>query len=138
MSLVGPRPRTVTVVSICLFIAAAVAFIVGASLLFPNRVMDWLWKLNKPAEAVLRPTGRLSALALLALGVGTFAAGKGLLQGSRWAWWFAVVLFVVNGIGDVVSFIVTGDWLKSASGVVVALGFLWALSRADVRRYVRL
>ena len=71
---------------------------------------------------------------LLLLGAGRFAAAVGLLRRKRWAWWFAVILFAINGSGDVVSFIVTGDWLRGASGVVIASAFLYSLSRCRVRR----
>ena len=141
MTIVAARPRAVTVVSVFLFIATGIAFVVGVSSLFPTPVMDWLWKVNRPAEGAFRAMGRGSGVLLLLLGFGTFAAAKGLLQRKRWAWWFAVVLFGVNGIGDVVSFIVTGNWLRSASGVLIALAFLWALvgqmfgATSDCRQY---
>jgi hypothetical protein len=103
------RPKAVSVVAAFLFFAAAIAFVVGESLLFPNPLLDRLWELNKPAAAVFRSWGRIAGVPLLLLGVGTFAAGVGLVRGKVWAWWFAVILFVVDGIGDVVSLIVTGD-----------------------------
>jgi hypothetical protein len=34
------------------------------------------------------------------------------------------MLFAVNGSGDVVNFVVTGDWLRNASGVVISQGAL--------------
>jgi len=137
MTIVESKPKALIVVAAFLFVATGIAVLVGVSLLFPNPIMDSLWKLNRPAEAAFRAKGHPLGILLLLLGTGTFAAAKGLLQRQLWAWWFAMVLFTVNGIGDVVGFIVTGDWLRGASGVVVALAFLWALSRADVRRFVR-
>jgi hypothetical protein len=67
------------------------------------------------------------------LSVGTFCAAIGLLRRRRWAWWFAVILFAINGAGDLVSFVVTGDWLRSASGVVISLAFVWSLVGKRVR-----
>ncbi len=81
--------------------------------------------------------GRVPAILLLFLGAGTLVAGVGLLRRKRWAWWFAVVLFLINGAGDVVSAIVTGDWLRSAAGVVLCSVFVWSLNRPPVRRYLK-
>src|SRR5579863_7830571 len=129
------RPKTVPIVAAFLFAATAIAAVVGASLPFPNTLSDRLWELNKPAAASFRAVGMISGILLLLLGVGTFAAAVGLLHRKRWAWWFAVVLFAINGAGDVVSLIVTGDWLRSASGVVISSAFLYSLGRGPVRGY---
>ena len=130
------RPTAVTIVASFLYVATGIAVVVGLSLLFPNPLMDRLWKLNRPAEAAFRSVSRLSGVVLVLLAVGTFAAAKDLLRQKAWAWWFAVVLFIVNGVGDLVSFATTGDWLRSGSGVVISSGFLWALSNRQVRRYI--
>jgi hypothetical protein len=63
------------------------------------------------------------------LAVGTAGAAVGLLRGRKWAWWFAVVLFAINGCGDLVSLFWTKEMLKSGSGVLIAGAFLIALSR---------
>lgn len=62
-------------------------------------------------------------------------AAAGLLRRKKWAWWLALLLFAVNGSGDLVSFILTRDWLRSLSGVMIAAGFVYSLSRSSVRRY---
>jgi hypothetical protein len=127
------RPKAVTVVASFLFIATVIALVVGEALLFPNRLLDRLWELNKPAEVAFRQMGRIAGVPLLLLGVGTFAAAIGLVRRKVWAWRFAVLLFAANGIGDLVSFIVTGDWLRSASGTVISSAFLWTLCARRVR-----
>jgi hypothetical protein len=129
------RPRTVPIVAGFLFAATVIAVVVALSLLFPNRLLDRLWELNKPGAAAFRAMGRASGLLLLALGIGTAAAGAGLLRGRRWAWWFAILLFTVNGCGDVVGLVSTRDWLRSGSGVTVAAVFIYALTRPPVRSY---
>jgi hypothetical protein len=127
------RPKAVIIVAIFLFLATSIAIFVGGSLLFPNRIMDRLWELNQSAAALFRAMGRISGVPLLLLGVGTFAAAIGLLRRQRWAWWFAVIVFAVSGIGDLVGFTVTGDWLRTASGVVISSAFVWSLIRKRVR-----
>jgi hypothetical protein len=72
---------------------------------------------------------------LLILGCGTLAAAMGLLRGRRWAWWFTIVLFAVNGAGDVVSYFLVHDALRFVIGVIVAAIFLYLLCRRDVRAY---
>jgi hypothetical protein len=129
------RPKTVSIVAAFLFAATAIAAVAGISLLFPGTLFDRLWELNKPGAAAFHALGRLSGVLLLVLGVGTSAAAAGLLQGKKWSWWFAMVLFTINGCGDVVSFFATRDILRSGSGVVIASVFLYALSRGRVRRY---
>ncbi|MGA2184345.1 MAG: hypothetical protein ABSH47_15085, partial [Bryobacteraceae bacterium] len=121
------RPKTVPIVAAFLFMATAIAAVVGVSLLFPNPLLDRLWELNKPGGAAFRAMGRISGMLLLALGVGTAAAGLGLLRRRRWAW------CTVNGCGDVVGFVATRDWLRSGSGVAVAAAFVYALTRPRTR-----
>jgi hypothetical protein len=120
-----------------LFAATGVSFIVAFTLFLPNTALDRLWDLNKPGEAAFRAFGTKSAFFLLLLGAGTFAAAAGLLQRKRWAWWFAVLLFSLNACGDLVNWIVTGDARRSASGLLIAAVFLYALSRPDTRRYFK-
>jgi len=132
-----PRPRAIPIVATFLLAATGVAAIVGVSLLFPNRLLDRLWELNKPAEAAFHTHESVSGIFLLLLAVSMFASGVALLHRRRWAWWFAMVLFTINAAGDVVSFAVTGDWLRSASGVMICSAFLYYLSRRRVRRYFK-
>src|SRR5882672_9951152 len=130
------RPRVAPIVAAFLFAATVIAAIVGISLLFPNRLMNRLWELNKPGAALFHSIGRISGVFLLALGVATAAAAQGLLRRKQWAWWFAVALFVIDGSGDVVSLFVTGDWLKSTVGVAVSSVFLYFLAQRHVRGYL--
>jgi uncharacterized membrane protein (DUF2068 family) len=131
------RPKTVPIVAAFLFAATAIAVAAGVSLLFPNPVLDRLWTLNKPGEATFRSLGRVSGLPLLLIGVGTCAAAVGLVQGKKWAWWLAVVLFAINGCADIVGLIVAGNWVRSGSGLVICAAFLYALSRSRVTAYFK-
>lgn len=117
------RPITISVLAAFLFVATAMAVATGTSLLFPNPFWKRLWDLNRPAYADFERFGKTSGVCLLALAVGTAAAGVGLLYRRKWAWWFVIVLFAINGCGDVMNFLARGDLLKSGSGVVIAVAF---------------
>jgi hypothetical protein len=72
---------------------------------------------------------------LLVLGCATLGGASGLLRGRRWAWWFAVVLFIVNGLGDLVSLFVIHDWVRSGGGAAVGAAFVAALLQRRVRDF---
>jgi uncharacterized membrane protein (DUF2068 family) len=129
------RPTTVPIVATFLFAATGIAAVVGTSLIFPNTLLDGLWEMNRPASAAFHALGRIAGVLLLALGIGTAAAAIGLLHRRKWAWWFAIALFAIDGGGDVVALFATGDVLRSAIGVGVSAAFLYSLTRPRVRQY---
>jgi hypothetical protein len=133
---VPERPAAITVIAAFLFLATMIAAVVGVSLLFPNPLLDRMWELNKPGEALFHAIGRASGLFLLALAGGTFAAALGLLHGRRWAWWFAVVLFSTDATGNVASYFLVHDPWRTITGAIVSLGFLYLLWRREARAYV--
>lgn len=129
------RPATIPIVAAFLFFATGIAFVVGVSLLFPNRLLDLMWKLNPEGAILFRSIGPVSGVFLLALGVGTFFAALGLLRGQRWAWWFAVFLFGIDSCGNAVSYFLTHDALRSGVGAIISATFLFFLCRHSVRNY---
>jgi hypothetical protein len=129
------RPGTIPVIATFLFVATIIAFITGESLLFPNALLDRMWKFNPQGAALFHSIGRISGVFLLALGVATFFAAVGLLRGQRWAWWFGVFLFGIDSCGNVVSYFLTHDALRSATGAIISATFLLFLCRQPVRSY---
>jgi hypothetical protein len=134
-SLERHRPKAIFGIATFLFIATIVAFVVGESLLFPNTLLDSLWKFNPEGAALFHSIGRLSGVFLLALGVGTFFAALGLLRGQQWAWWFGVALFAMDACGNIVSYFLTHDALRSSTGATISATFLVFLCRDSVRGY---
>jgi hypothetical protein len=129
------RPKTILIVASFLFLSSLIASVVGTSILFPNRLLDSLWKLNPEGATLFQAIGPISGILLIALAVGTFAAARGLLRGRRWAWWFGVSLFAVDTSGNIVSYFVIHDALRSATGAIISATFLFFLCRYTVRRY---
>jgi hypothetical protein len=129
------RPKTIPIVAAFLFFATAIASIVGISLLFPNRLLDLLWKLNPEGAVLFHSIAPVSGVFLLGLAAGTFAAARGLLARRRWAWWFSVALFATDACGNVVSYFLIHDAFRAATGAIISSAFLIALCRPNVRRY---
>ena len=129
------RPATIRIVAAFLFFATGIASVVGVSLLFPNRLLDLLWKLNPEGVALFHSIGPVSGVFLLALAVGIFASARGLLAGRLWAWRFSVALFAIDATANVISFFLIHDALRTAAGAIISSAFLIAFCRPAVRRY---
>jgi hypothetical protein len=127
------RPTTVTVVAAFLSMATVIAVATGTTLLIPGTRLDILWQLNRKAYSDFSTLGRTPGVLLLMVGCVTAAASAGLLRGRKWAWWVAIGIFVINGLGDLAALFVARDWIKGGSGVLIAAGFLFVLIRKKVR-----
>lgn len=132
------RPGSILVVATFLAVAAFIAFVVSAALLFPGSPAQHLWKLNEPAHVQFQSMGRVSPALLLLLSAASASACAGLLQGRRWAWWLACGIFAANGFGDAVTLPFTHDLVRSGSGLLVAGAFLFVLLRPSAQAFVSL
>jgi hypothetical protein len=121
------RPLSITVVATALCLAAGIATLVGAALLFPGTFRDEMWQYNRPAHAAFQTMGRGLGDAFIALGLLAGSTAAGLFRGHRWAWWLAIGIFAINGLGDVIGFIQTRDAIRSGSGILFAAAFLGLL-----------
>ena len=128
-------PRAIVVIVTFLFVATIIALITGESLLFPNALLEYMWKFNPQGAALFHSIGRVSGVFLLALGIVTFFAALGLLRGRLWAWWFGVLLFSTDVCGNIVSYFLTHDALRSIAGAIISATFLFFLCRHSVRDY---
>jgi hypothetical protein len=131
------RPAAIAVVAGFLLLASALAAMTGISLLFPGSHLDAIWRLNPSARIAFQRLDKLIAIFLLAIALGTGAAAAGLMSHRKWAWWYAIALFAINGMGDLVTLLLTHDWLKGVSGLLVASVFLFFLAQPKVRQSLR-
>ena len=129
------RPAGVTIIAGFLFVASVIAAVVGTAIFFPTPFTERMWEWNEPGAELFRSVGPVSGVFLWALGIAVFAAALGFLRGRRWAWRFAIALFVIDGSGDVVSYLFTHNAIRTIFGVVVSTAFLIVLMRPRVRGY---
>lgn len=117
-----------------LFLAALIALVTGLALAFPGPMWIPMWNLNREAYEGFHHMGSAAEGFLFLLAILCAAAAIGLLLHRRWAWWIALLLFVTNGAGDVISLVRTGEVLRFGSGAVIAMAFVLLLMLPPVRR----
>ena len=124
------RPIIPFVLSALTAIATLVLVGVGFALLAPGSPLESIWLLYPARDRCLAP---YKVLAELGAGAGGgLAAACRLLRRRRWGWVLAVVIFTVNGAGDVMQ-LVTGHPVEGGVGVAVAGAVLVYLFRPRIR-----
>lgn len=132
------KPTGITVVSILVFVVAVISLVVGVSMFIIGTPLDMLWTIKASLSPSIRGTveGIILGIFLLILGMVLLASGYGLLKGNKIAWWAVVVIFGVNGLGDLISLIMGN--IDSISGVVIVGILLVYLTRPHVRNYFKI
>ena len=95
------RPVGVTALSIFFWAGAFISLIAAVSLLFPGRILEPLWRLNPRAREGFAGIGGWAILLMGAVSAACAIAAAGLWRGAHWGYWFALVLLVINLIGDI-------------------------------------
>jgi len=130
------RPKGVLIVGIIVFIAALLALIVGITIFVPGTPLDMIWNLKNSFPTGFRSssTGIIFGYFIVILGLILISAVWGLLKGMKWTWWVVLIVFLVNGIGDVIS-VVFGGGLSGVSGIIIISAFIIYLTRPSVKGY---
>jgi hypothetical protein len=129
------RPWPVKLVALLEFCAAVIAGVVSFSLFVPGTRLDRMWEMNAPAHDALASQARPVATLLLLIGAMAAVAAIGLMGRRVWAWLLSLAIFGINAVGDVVSLLVTRDWLHGLSGILIDALFLFLLLRPNVRSF---
>jgi hypothetical protein len=130
------RPIGITIMGVLLVMVSILAFILGISIIIPGTPLDILWTLNSSFPPNFKSTlaGMIFGYFLIILSIIGLYTRWGLLKGRKWAWWIIVIIFVVNGIGDLAR-IVLGGVIEGIFGILIAAGFLFYLTRPGVRAF---
>jgi len=111
------------------------AFLVAISTIFPGTPLDVLWTLNNSVSPGFRYTssGMIFGYFLFILVLVVLSTVWGLLKGLKWAWWITVMIFVANGIGNIVRLALGG--IEGLVGIFITGGFLYYLTRPRVKHF---
>jgi len=99
-------------------------------LLLPGTALDSLWHLNPDAHTAFQSIGNWSVVIMLAVGIACCFAAVGLWRGTRWGTRAAIVILVVNMIGDLSSALIKSD-LRTLIGLPIAAVMIVYLARSE-------
>lgn len=130
------RPLGVTLMGLILLFAGLMALIVGISIFIVGTPLDALWSLNNSLSPDFKFTfmGMIFGIFLLILSIIIFATAWGFIKGKIWAWWITIIIFVANMIGDCAR-LTMGSILEGILGILIALVFIFYLTRPSVREF---
>ena len=123
---------------LAIFFALSACILVGAGLvlLWPGTPLDAIWVLNPSRRALLEPYAALAGPGFLLLAVAMAAASAGCFMRRKWGWWLAVIIFVANGLGDLIQLFI-GHVFEGTIGVAVAAALIFYLTRPRIRAAFR-
>jgi hypothetical protein len=93
-----------------------------------------MWRLKPEAPAQFTRLGALSIPLMILVAVACGAAAVGLWTGTRWGRELAVVILIVNLLGDTLNAVVRDDW-RTLIGVPVGAALLAYLMSRRVRTW---
>lgn len=128
------RPRGITALSIFLLAGALISFTAGLSLLFPNRIIEPMWRVNPRGHQGLMRIGLWGVVLLFAASVSCAAGAVGLWRSARWGHRVAVTLIAINLLSDVANSVL-GAEPRAVVGVPIASVLLLYLMSKRVREY---
>ena len=95
------------------------ASLTGTTLLWRGTLLDRAWTLNPTAYRQLSPLGSKIGILFLLLSAALVVSGIGWFGRRLWGWRLAVAIIATQVLGDTIN-IVRGDWLRGATGAVIA------------------
>jgi uncharacterized membrane protein (DUF2068 family) len=112
---------------------ATMCALTTALLLFPGTVLDSLWRLNPDAYAAFQTMGAWAIALMLAVGIACGITAIGLWRGAFWGSQIAIVILVVNTIGDLSNVMLRHDF-RALIGLPIAAAMIFWLIRPSRNR----
>ena len=128
------RPFVVTVLILLFTIGVIASLISIISLAFPGSFLEPVWKLNPRAREGFAQIGGWSVVLMSVVFVACLLTAIGLWRRLRWGYWLAVVMLIINLVGDVINVLVGTD-RRAIVGIPIVLLLLIYLLRSKVGRW---
>ena len=136
MPTTNTRPLVVTFLIILFAIGTIASLFAVITLMFPGSFLDVAWRVNPHAHEGFTRIGRWSVVLMSAVFVACLLTAIGLWRRLEWAYWLALVMLIVNLIGDAIN-VIAGTDRRAIVGIPIALILLLYLKRRNAREYFR-
>ncbi len=98
-------------------------------LLFPNTTLSFLWRLNPEAQTAFHAMGGWAILLMLAVGVACATAAVGLGRRRAWGRATAIVILLINSLGDIAGALARHDYRQLIGLPIAAVMIAYLCSR---------
>jgi hypothetical protein len=130
------RPFGITALSIFFFAATGITFVAAVSLLFPNGLLEPIWRLNPRARVGLGAIGLGAPLLFFVVASACALAAIGLWRGARWGYWIANAILIINTLGDLIN-VISETERRAIVGIPIVVLILAYLFSRKVRGFFR-
>lgn len=120
------RPRGVTALSLFFAFGALMSGLTATMLLFPDSVLEPIWRLNPAARQGFGVIGGWALLLMAAVCAACAVAALGLWHCTRLGYWTAVAILTANLIGDSTNVLIMHDW-RTLIGLPIGAAMVWYL-----------
>ena len=122
---------------IILFAIGTVASLIAViTLTFPGSFLDAVWRVNPHAREGFSRIGGWSVGLMSVVFVACLLTAIGLWRRLEWGYWLALVMLIVNLIGDAIN-VIAGSDRRAIVGIPIVLILLLYLLRRETREYFR-
>ena len=128
------RTFGITALSIFFFTATGITCVAAVSLLFPNGLLEPIWKLNPRAHVGLGAIGIWAPVLFFVVALACATAAIGLWRGARWGYVTALAVITINALADLIS-VVSGNEPRAIIGIPVVILILAYLLSQKVRQF---
>ena len=136
MRTTNTRPLVVPVLIVLFAIGTVASLIAVITLTFPGSFLDVAWRVNPHAREGFSRIGAWSVALMSVVFVACLLTAIGLWRRLEWGYWLALVMLIVNLIGDAIN-VIAGNERRALVGIPIVLILLLYLLRRNTRDYFR-
>lgn len=115
------------------FLLATIVLVATAvALLIPGTPFDAIWHLYEHRRRELMPYAGVIAPVFLVIGALTGLASLGCFRRRRWGMWFALAIFIDNGLADAFQMFF-GNFVSGAIGLAISMLLVFGVLQLSAR-----